>query len=181
MSNTPDNFGNLEKLLRLKKHEQPPPGYFDSFSNQVIARLAAGDTTSGRSRFAELWTFLLARPIATGLMCATVLLLLVATVDYRDRALILPNLANPTTTQWHANSSKVLAGDSDKGSLLENLSGNPAKMLAANSTNLVFASEGWSSSFRPANPMYDAVFGRQHGGLAPIQLNVERVTLSTSH
>jgi len=43
MSDNNDNFEALRRVLALKRHEMPPPGYFEDFSSNVIARIRAAE------------------------------------------------------------------------------------------------------------------------------------------
>jgi hypothetical protein len=73
MSSAPEDFEGLRKLLRLLRHEQPPPGYFDLFSDRVIRSLGReGRASSVESAWAgvpwlqklrDLWE---TNPLATG-------------------------------------------------------------------------------------------------------------------
>ena len=71
-----DQFQQLRGLLLLKRYEQPPPGYFENFSSQVIARLRLHQSKakgSWLSRFTfeapwleGLWGTFEARPMLAG-------------------------------------------------------------------------------------------------------------------
>ena len=39
MTQNPDDFSNLQRLLRWKRYEQPPPRYFDNFSTGIIVQI----------------------------------------------------------------------------------------------------------------------------------------------
>ena len=43
MKDNEQNFDELKRLLKLKQHEVPPPGYYNKFSGNVISRLRAGE------------------------------------------------------------------------------------------------------------------------------------------
>lgn len=78
---TPDSqdFRQLRQLMALKRHEQPPPGYFNRFSRDVVARIKAGERGESRpSGFMErFWALLEAKPIFAGAfgasMCAVLI------------------------------------------------------------------------------------------------------------
>ncbi|MCW5552503.1 MAG: hypothetical protein KIS67_10155 [Verrucomicrobiae bacterium] len=43
MNDERENFDALQRLLKVKRYEQPPPRYFNEFSGQVLARISAGE------------------------------------------------------------------------------------------------------------------------------------------
>jgi len=49
MNENENNFESLRRLLAHKRHETPPPGYFNSFSGQIIARIRAGEARAART------------------------------------------------------------------------------------------------------------------------------------
>lgn len=56
-SGNDNEFRLLKKLLALKRHENPPPGYFGNFSSKVTARLRAAEET--RQPDTSYWRWLL--------------------------------------------------------------------------------------------------------------------------
>ena len=106
-----DDFKNLRRLLALKRHEQPPPGYFDTFAREVSFRVRAGETvpetTSERLHAEAPWLrrfleILVAKPQWSGavgaLACAAVLGIVLyvelrppAGRDAPQAALVLPD------------------------------------------------------------------------------------------
>jgi len=50
MNSNSSDFEALRKLMALKRHEQPPPGYFYRLPDQIALRLARGE---GQERFWE--------------------------------------------------------------------------------------------------------------------------------
>jgi hypothetical protein len=107
MNQAPENFESLRRLLALKRHEQPPPRYFNDFSSQVIARIKLGE--SGESGpildrliweapwLQRIWAFFEAKPILSGAFGVAVCGLLISGVIYSDRTDVPPIGLIPVT------------------------------------------------------------------------------------
>ena len=89
----PENFDQLRRLLALKRHEQPPPGYFHHFAGQVIARIRAGERAAPDTAWGllwdapwlqRLWAALEARPVLAGSVGVACCALLLASVVLFD-------------------------------------------------------------------------------------------------
>lgn len=52
MNADPENFDDLRRLLALKRHEQPPPGYFSQLPQHVWKRI---EKEEARPSFWEQW------------------------------------------------------------------------------------------------------------------------------
>lgn len=96
MSPEQNDFQDLRRLLALKRHEQPPPGYFNGFSRQVIIRIRADQRLEKDSFAARLlrdnpwmqrvWAGLQAKPSVAGAFGVVVCGLLVSVVLYSEHA-----------------------------------------------------------------------------------------------
>jgi len=78
MSLEQESFEQVRRVLALKRHEIPPPGYFHHFSREVIVRIKAGETGDARalmahgSWFQRFWHMLDTRPVWAGAVGAAV-------------------------------------------------------------------------------------------------------------
>jgi hypothetical protein len=95
MSPQIENFESLRRLLALKRHEQPPPGYFENFSRQVIVRIQAGERGEDASGFGRwllegawlqrFWDAFETKPALAGAFGVVVCGLLISGVIYSDQ------------------------------------------------------------------------------------------------
>ena len=105
MSMNPEQheFEQLRRLLAWKRHEQPPPGYFNGFSMQVIGRIRAGEQAEDRAGFPgqlawlqRLWAALETKPVLAGGFGALVCGLLVWGVAFTNPSSDTVELRNPS-------------------------------------------------------------------------------------
>jgi hypothetical protein len=72
-----NHFDSLRHWLALKRHEQPPPGFFDAFPDRVRARIRAGEEAAARPWWERWQEWLPLRPALAGtcvlVACAGVL------------------------------------------------------------------------------------------------------------
>jgi hypothetical protein len=96
MNENENNFESLRRLLALKRHETPPPGYFEKFPREVTARIRAGETggtESGSELLSWLFRFLSAfesKPAFAGGFASVLCLLLLFGIVYAERPDVAP-------------------------------------------------------------------------------------------
>lgn len=135
-----ENFEQLRRLLALKRHEQPPPGYFNNFSGEVIARIKAGDRGEGGAFVERLlweapwlqrvWAALEAKPILAGFCGVAVCGLLISGVIYSDRADVPPVALVPVSDSGETPAAQPALAAADHPLLAK-----PAMLVEASSTS----------------------------------------------
>lgn len=86
MNADPEQFEQVRRLLALKRHEQPPPGYFNDFSARVAARIKAGEEGGRDTWFQRFWATLEAKPIFAGAFGASVCAVLISGILNSEEA-----------------------------------------------------------------------------------------------
>ncbi len=115
MSQDTENFDSLRRLLAIKRHEQPPPGYFNSFSREVIVRIRAGERGEDAHGFVwqmgwmqKILSFVQAKPALVGGLgfaaCALVVFSVMSAdgdskMDLRNVAAVTPGMQTPQGMQ----------------------------------------------------------------------------------
>ena len=66
MNSSPDDFQDLRRLLALKRHEQPPPGYFHYLPDKVMMKIERGDLSEHSTWWEWLVAKLDAQPVLAG-------------------------------------------------------------------------------------------------------------------
>lgn len=154
MNESENNFESLRRLLALKRHEIPPPGYFNGFSSQVVSRIRAGETTDSQEIAGSSWLLKFlqifeAKPAYVGSFACSLCLLLLFGIVYAERpeatpkATFLAALTQPAVSLADATSPV--------------LSPSPAQTGLLVSTNPVLSLEPVASLFGQQNPLAQPV------------------------
>jgi hypothetical protein len=91
MNMNPENqdFESLRRLLKLKRHELPPPRYFNEFPGQVLQRIKLGEGRSRSGRevtwIERLISIFEGKPMLAGGLGAAVCALLLVGLAYSER------------------------------------------------------------------------------------------------
>jgi len=126
MNENENNFESLRHLLVLKRHETPPPAYFNYFSSQVLHRIRAGDTGAsanwldlflGQAPWAEkLQQVFVVKPVFASAFAGALCMLLFLGIIYAEYPDITPQplLQAATTTSFAAVSPVSLSQPADQ-------------------------------------------------------------------
>ena len=117
MNQDTENFEQLRRLLELKRYEQPPPGYFNNFSCQVIARIKLGERgeeSAGIERLLweapwlqRIWAAFEAKPVLAGAFGLAMCGLLISGVIYSEKGDVQPVALIPPVAELVPNPADV--------------------------------------------------------------------------
>lgn len=149
-----ENFETLRRLLALKRHEVPPPGYFHNFSSEVIARIKLGEHRSSEAaempwflRFLQIFD---AKPAFAGVFASALCLLLVFGIVNAERP-DMPVAQSPMLMQTADNTAPAVANTA----ATDSQTSQPAQStLALNSTNPILDLQATTVQPVPVNELF---------------------------
>jgi hypothetical protein len=159
MNENEHNFEELKQLLKLKRHEIPPPGYFHNFSGNVIAGIRAERDGTAKSRpvstnwFTRLLNIFETRPGLVGGFATSLVLVLVGGVVITDHS--DSDSANIFTPNPTADASSSMASATMPGASVNYASANNSGGISI-STNPITSLQPVSSLFGQANPLFQS-------------------------
>jgi len=134
MNDSEQNFENLKQLLKLKRHEIPPPGYFNDFSSHVISAIreeranGALQVSSGASWIFRFLGIFDSRPGLVGGLATSLVLLLVFGVVLADHSETSAQATSPMAANTVSSVSDLASAGSDSSGGIT-VSTNPAASL----------------------------------------------------
>jgi hypothetical protein len=133
MNENEQDFEALRRLLALKRHEVPPPGYFEDFSSNVIARIRVGQAAARMPwflRFIQAFEARPAYPVAFASSLCLLLLFGIVTVEQN------PEISTAFAQQAGASGFPAVAVSSgtQAGSTLIAIATNAPADLSANAS-----------------------------------------------
>ena len=167
MKESGQNFNELKKLLKLKRHELPPPGFFNHFSDEVVSRIRAGEARGGGAMVDRLndsapWLvnflrFFEAKPGVIGAFACSLCLLLLFGVVLAERSESGSANLLTTTAGDQTSTSVATAAPASLSSQFASVAGATEGGIAI-STNgslqpvaSLFGQPGTASLFQPAS------------------------------
>lgn len=134
MSTPSDDFPDLRRLLALKRHEQPPPGFFDDLASEVRHQLRSGSTEDDRVEAVveqvpwlhKLFQLFQTRPAFAGAFGAVACALVIGGIVYVKLPDANSSRSTPPPTPYMAGTDQqgVGASGSESGVTLTPLTGS---------------------------------------------------------
>jgi hypothetical protein len=158
MNPDPDNFKQLRRLLALKRHEQPPPGYFNTFASQVVARIEKGEQVTedfnlsfGRVPWLRwLWITFEAKPAFAGVFGAAICAVVISGIMFAEQMEPVSKPISPVASEMAP----------------------PLETSALVAMNHVLNAPQFGSSTNPVAPALSSLFNQFQVQAQPVSLNL---------